>query len=184
MVATQNCISKSVLYDPSTSYSFDQHEADDWEDEDATPSGEEWRVFGAADSLKIPEDAHRVRFEFHKGAADFTYMQMDGEPWKQPLPVDNDTTVVELSHHGRVKMVATQNCISKSVLYDPSTSYSFDQHEADDWEDEDATPSGMDAQISYLFHCERKLHPDQSTYAKIGSFLGWMAASYFQSSSK
>ncbi|GKE41078.1 diacylglycerol kinase 5-like protein [Tanacetum coccineum] len=69
-------------------------------------------------------------------------MQMDGEPWKQPLPVDNDTTVVELSHHGRVKMVATQNCIPKSVLYDPSTSYSFDQHEADDWEDEDATPSG------------------------------------------
>nr|GFC40106.1 diacylglycerol kinase 5-like [Tanacetum cinerariifolium] len=41
----------------------------------------------------------------------------------------------------------------------------------------------MDAQISYLFHCERKLHPDQSTYAKIGSFLGWMAASYLQSSS-
>lgn len=70
---------------------------------------------------------------------------MDGKPWKLPLPVYDDTTVVEISYHGHVKMLATQNCISRSV-YDPSTSHSFYQHEADDvdddWEDEDATPSG------------------------------------------
>ncbi|GKC24522.1 diacylglycerol kinase 5 [Tanacetum coccineum] len=86
---------------------------------------------------------HRVRFEFHKGAADCTYMRMDGEPWKQPLPVEDDTTVVEISHLGRVKMLATQNCISKSVN-DPSTPHSHDQHEedGDDSGNEDATPKG------------------------------------------
>ncbi|GJU36669.1 hypothetical protein Tco_1185023 [Tanacetum coccineum] len=59
MLATQNCISESV-YDPSTPHSLDQHEADDvdddWEDKDVIPSGEEWRMFGAADAFKIPED--------------------------------------------------------------------------------------------------------------------------------
>nr|XP_043626474.1 diacylglycerol kinase 5-like [Erigeron canadensis] len=85
---------------------------------------------------------HRVRFEFHKGAAESTYMRMDGEPWKQPLPVDDDTTIVEISHLGRVKMLATQNCRSKSVN-DPSTPHSHDQPEADgdDSENED-TPRG------------------------------------------
>ncbi|KAG6521149.1 hypothetical protein ZIOFF_018215 [Zingiber officinale] len=32
--------------------------------------------------------AHRIQFEFHKGAADHTFMRIDGEPWKQPLPAD------------------------------------------------------------------------------------------------
>ncbi|XVE49835.1 hypothetical protein DITRI_Ditri01bG0114000 [Diplodiscus trichospermus] len=59
--------------------------------------------------------AHRIRFEFHEGAADNTYMRIDGEPWKQPLPIDDDTVVVEISHHGQVNMLATQNCRSKSV---------------------------------------------------------------------
>ncbi|CAA6658401.1 unnamed protein product [Spirodela intermedia] len=59
--------------------------------------------------------AHRVRFEFNKGAADSTYMRIDGEPWKQPLPKDDDTVVVEISHLGQVNMLATQNCRSKSV---------------------------------------------------------------------
>lgn len=73
-------------------------------------------------------------------------MRMDGEPWKQPLPVDDDTTVVEISHHGRVKMLATQNCISKSVN-DPSTPHSHDQHEHEqngdyDSANEDESPSG------------------------------------------
>lgn len=59
--------------------------------------------------------AHRILFEFHKGAANGTYMRMDGEPWKQPLPEnDNATVVVEISHHGQVKMLATSRCISKS----------------------------------------------------------------------
>ena len=34
--------------------------------------------------------AHRIRFEFHKGAAEHTFMRIDGEPWKQPLPKEDD----------------------------------------------------------------------------------------------
>ncbi|KAI3981415.1 hypothetical protein MKX01_021538 [Papaver californicum] len=64
--------------------------------------------------------AHIIRFEFHKGAADSTYMRIDGEPWKQPFPVDDDTVVVEISHLGQVNMLAAPGCISKSV-YDPSS---------------------------------------------------------------
>nr|GLL22949.1 diacylglycerol kinase 5-like [Ipomoea trifida] len=71
--------------------------------------------------------AHRIRFEFHKGAADHTFMRIDGEPWKQPLPVDDDTVVVEISHLGQVKMLATQDCRSRSYL-DPSTPH----HEGED----------------------------------------------------
>lgn len=47
-------------------------------------------------------------------------MRIDGEPWKQPLPVDDDTVVVEISHLGQVNMLAAPGCISKSV-YDPSS---------------------------------------------------------------
>ncbi|KAF5194092.1 Diacylglycerol kinase [Thalictrum thalictroides] len=65
--------------------------------------------------IPVAYNAHRIRFEFHKGAADHTYMRIDGEPWKQPLPVDDDTVVVEISHHGQVNMLATQDCRSKSV---------------------------------------------------------------------
>ncbi|KAI8551798.1 hypothetical protein RHMOL_Rhmol06G0215200 [Rhododendron molle] len=64
--------------------------------------------------------AHRIRFEFHKGGADHTFMRIDGEPWKQPLPVDDDTVVVEISHHRQVTMLATHDCRSKSV-HDPSS---------------------------------------------------------------
>lgn len=42
-------------------------------------------------------------------------MRIDGEPWKQPLPVDDDTVVVEISHLGQVNMLATHDCRSKSV---------------------------------------------------------------------
>ncbi|XP_019193891.1 PREDICTED: diacylglycerol kinase 5-like [Ipomoea nil] len=71
--------------------------------------------------------APRIRFEFHKGASDHTFMRIDGEPWKQPLPVDDDTVVVEISHLGQVKMLATQDCRSRSVL-DPSSPH----HEGED----------------------------------------------------
>lgn len=64
--------------------------------------------------------AHRIRFEFHKGAADHTFLRLDGEPWKQPLPVDDDTVVVEISHHGQVNMLASHGCISRSIR-DPSS---------------------------------------------------------------
>ena len=48
-------------------------------------------------------------------------MRIDGEPWRQPLPVDeDDIVVVEISHLGHVKMLATNECKSKSIL-DPSS---------------------------------------------------------------
>ncbi|XP_074577043.1 diacylglycerol kinase 1-like [Curcuma longa] len=83
--------------------------------------------------------ARRIRFEFHKGAADHTFMRIDGEPWKQPLPADDDTVVVEISHLGQVNMLATRDCISKSIS-DPSTPMSHHDDEDgsensdDEWE--------------------------------------------------
>ncbi|OVA06786.1 Diacylglycerol kinase [Macleaya cordata] len=85
--------------------------------------------------------AHRIRFEFHKGAADSTYMRIDGEPWKQPLPVNDDTVVVEISHLGQVNMLATPGCKSKSFSdpSSPSHHYEDDSNEEDDstvdWEE-------------------------------------------------
>lgn len=63
---------------------------------------------------------NRVRFKFHKSDADHAFMRMDGEPWKQPLPEEGDKVVVEISHLGQVKMLATQNCSAKSI-HDPTT---------------------------------------------------------------
>ncbi|KAG4968749.1 hypothetical protein JHK87_034400 [Glycine soja] len=80
--------------------------------------------------------AHRIRFEFHKGAAEYTFMRIDGEPWKQPLPVDDDTVLVEISHHGQVNMLATHDSKSKSVN-DPSSPHHNDVEE-DDSDDEEA----------------------------------------------
>lgn len=57
--------------------------------------------------------AQRIRFEFHKGATDHTYMRIDGEPWKQPLPTDDDTVEVEISHLRQVKVLATRDCKAK-----------------------------------------------------------------------
>ncbi|KAL3363984.1 hypothetical protein AABB24_012960 [Solanum stoloniferum] len=74
--------------------------------------------------------AHGIRFEFHKGTADHTFMRIDGEPWKQPLPENDDTVVVEISHLGQVKMLATHDCRAKSI-YDPSSQFSHDADEAD-----------------------------------------------------
>ncbi|KAL0891162.1 hypothetical protein Bca101_015145 [Brassica carinata] len=59
--------------------------------------------------------ANRIRFEFKKGAAKHAYMRMDGEPWKQPLPLDDETVILEISHHGQVNMLTTENCKSKSM---------------------------------------------------------------------
>ncbi|PWZ44088.1 hypothetical protein Zm00014a_025605 [Zea mays] len=88
--------------------------------------------------------AHRIRFEFHKGAADHTFMRVDGEPWKQPLPKDDDTVVVEISHLGQVTMLANEPCRSKSVNDQSSLSPAHDSHgddkdiveeDEDEWED-------------------------------------------------
>ncbi|KAK6120614.1 hypothetical protein DH2020_045647 [Rehmannia glutinosa] len=78
--------------------------------------------------------AHRIRFEFHKGAADATYMRIDGEPWKQPLPVNDETVEVEISNLGQVTMLATHDCRSKSV-FDPSSPVA--QHDEKDSDNED-----------------------------------------------
>ncbi|KAE9588529.1 putative diacylglycerol kinase (ATP) [Lupinus albus] len=79
--------------------------------------------------------AKRIRFEFHKVATDHTFMRIDGEPWKQPLPIDDDTVEVEISHHGQVNMLATHDCKSKSV-YNPSSLHLVDAE--DDSDDEDS----------------------------------------------
>ncbi|KAJ4831357.1 Diacylglycerol kinase 5 [Turnera subulata] len=79
--------------------------------------------------------ANRIRFEFHKGAADHTFMRIDGEPWKQPLPVDDDKVVVEISPRGQVTMLATPSCRSKSV-HDPATPTVY-HDDGDDSNDED-----------------------------------------------
>ncbi|KAF5176009.1 Diacylglycerol kinase [Thalictrum thalictroides] len=81
--------------------------------------------------------AHGIRFEFNKGAADHTFMEIDGKPWKQPLPVDDDTVLVEISHLGQVNMLATKDACSKSV-YDPMTSHGQDDSsEEESSEDEE-----------------------------------------------
>ncbi|CAH9071434.1 unnamed protein product [Cuscuta epithymum] len=81
--------------------------------------------------------AHGIRFEFHKAAADETYMRIDGEPWKQPLPVDDDTVVVEISHLGQVKMLATHDCRARSV-FDPSSPSHRDGDDGDSGGEEDS----------------------------------------------
>ncbi|PIM99514.1 Diacylglycerol kinase [Handroanthus impetiginosus] len=78
--------------------------------------------------------AHDIRFELHKGGAENTYMRIDGEPWRQPLPVDDDIVVVEISHFGQVKMLATPDCRSKNVLdpLSPITQNDKRDNECDD----------------------------------------------------
>lgn len=61
---------------------------------------------------------------------------MDGEPWKQPLPVDDDTVVVEISHHGQVNMLATHICKSQS-MYDPSSPFHDNEEDDSDGEVEE-----------------------------------------------
>ncbi|KAM7495160.1 hypothetical protein LguiB_029769 [Lonicera macranthoides] len=82
--------------------------------------------------------AQRIQFEFHKGAADHTFMRIDGEPWKQPLPVDDDTVVIEISHLHQVKMLATHGCKSKSMHDDPSTREGDDEEEDSNEDDDDS----------------------------------------------
>ncbi|XP_060205881.1 diacylglycerol kinase 1-like isoform X1 [Lycium barbarum] len=80
--------------------------------------------------------ANRIRFEFHKGAAEHTFMRLDGEPWKQPLPIDDDTVVIEISHFGQVSMLAGPDCRSASIN-DP-TSPHFQEDELYDSSEQDS----------------------------------------------
>lgn len=79
--------------------------------------------------------AQRIRFEFHKGATDHTYMRIDGEPWKQPLPTDDDTVEVEISHLRQVKVLATHDCKAKSI-HRPMINGNQDTQEDDSPEEE------------------------------------------------
>ncbi|KAM7278533.1 hypothetical protein ACFE04_005667 [Oxalis oulophora] len=82
--------------------------------------------------------ASRIRFEFHHGAAGHTFMRIDGEPWKQPLPADDDTVEIEISHFRQVSMLATPSCRSKSVL-DPSSPVIHQNEDYDSLEDESSS---------------------------------------------
>lgn len=62
--------------------------------------------------------AHKVRIEFHQGAADETYLRMDGEPWLQPLPKDNSKMVIEITQLGQAVMLTTQSCIAQCVPHE------------------------------------------------------------------
>lgn len=64
-------------------------------------------------------------------------MRIDGEPWKQPLPIDDDTVVVEISPLRQVKMLATHGCRSTSVN-DPSSHHNNDNDDGDSDEGERA----------------------------------------------
>lgn len=64
-------------------------------------------------------------------------MRIDGEPWKQPLPEDDDTVSVEISHLGQVNMLATRDCQSKS-MQDPLSPKRQDNDDNSD-EDESVT---------------------------------------------
>lgn len=82
--------------------------------------------------------ANRIRFEFHKGAADHTFMRIDGEPWKQPLPMDDDTVVIEISHFGQVSILANTHCQSRSINAPNSpTSYEEDGYNSNEDEVEE-----------------------------------------------
>lgn len=64
-------------------------------------------------------------------------MRIDGEPWKQPLPADDDTVVVEISHLGQVNVLAHGHCKAKSVN-DPLTPGSNHHGESSNDGDDDA----------------------------------------------
>uniref|UniRef100_A0A9I9DCU6 Diacylglycerol kinase accessory domain-containing protein n=1 Tax=Cucumis melo TaxID=3656 RepID=A0A9I9DCU6_CUCME len=77
--------------------------------------------------------AKRVQLEFHKGAINHAFMRIDGEPWKQPLSVEDDKVSIEISHSGTVNMLANLPCRAKSVP-DPSSTHS---HSSKDYVNED-----------------------------------------------
>uniref|UniRef100_A0ACD5W219 Uncharacterized protein n=1 Tax=Avena sativa TaxID=4498 RepID=A0ACD5W219_AVESA len=83
--------------------------------------------------------AHGVRFKFHRGAADHAYMRLDGEPWKQPLPQDDGKVVVEISHAGQVKMLATKDCIAKGIHESPAMSTVHTDSSSSEDSDDDFT---------------------------------------------
>ena len=66
-------------------------------------------------------------------------MRLDGEPWNQPLPKDDGKVLVEISHAGQVKMLATKNCIAKGIheALSMSTVHPESSSSSDDTDDDD-----------------------------------------------
>jgi diacylglycerol kinase (ATP) len=64
--------------------------------------------------------AHKVKIEFHKGGVDHTYMRVDGEPWLQNLPPDDEPTVLEITHKGQAVALTYGDCISKPLSQEGS----------------------------------------------------------------
>ncbi|KAK2998976.1 hypothetical protein RJ639_024176, partial [Escallonia herrerae] len=92
--------------------------------------------------------ARKIRFEFKKDAVDHTYLRIDGKPWKQPLPMDDDSVVMEISHSGRVSMLASPPCPSKSINAPPSSylpDEDVDEDSNEDLEDNSEGRSKLDA---------------------------------------
>ncbi|KAK4344045.1 hypothetical protein RND71_037139 [Anisodus tanguticus] len=77
-----------------------------------TPGGHGTRLAQVGVTFLV---ANRVQFEFHKGVGEHTFMRMDGEPWKQPPPMDDDTVVIEISHFGQVNLLASPHCRSRNI---------------------------------------------------------------------
>lgn len=50
-------------------------------------------------------------------------MRIDGEPWKQPLPLNDDTVILEISHFGQVTVLATPHCRSRNMCAPSPLSY-------------------------------------------------------------
>jgi len=59
---------------------------------------------------------HKLRVEFHSGAATETYMRMDGEPWQQPLPKAPKPTVLEITQLGQSLVLAKKNVLRGQTL--------------------------------------------------------------------
>ena len=58
-------------------------------------------------------------------------MRINGEPWKQPLPSDDDTVMVEISHLRQVNILATSDCRSKS-MHSPLTPHADEGVDSDE----------------------------------------------------
>lgn len=64
-------------------------------------------------------------------------MRIDGEPWKQPLPQDDDTVMIEISHFGQVSILANRHCLSRSITAPYSTNSSFHDGCSTEYEEEE-----------------------------------------------
>jgi diacylglycerol kinase (ATP) len=58
-------------------------------------------------------------------------MKVDGEPWKQPLPKDDDTVAVEISHCRQVNVLASHQCRSRNID-DPTSSSCYSHRDVED----------------------------------------------------